>query len=92
MTKQLVLAAVIATTSLASGSVLAMKNESTVSEYKPSISNFISPYISSVGMGNGLDGNGLGIRLGYKQKWPPIFGHDFKWSICFDSTQQYRDR
>ncbi|EJL6492300.1 porin family protein [Vibrio cholerae] len=66
MTKQLVLAAVIATTSLASGSVLAMKNESTVSEYKPSISNFISPYISSVGMGNGLDGNGLGIRLGYK--------------------------
>ncbi|GIA83198.1 hypothetical protein VCSRO182_3433 [Vibrio cholerae] len=25
-------------------------------------------------------------------KWPPIFGHDFKWSICFDSTQQYRDR
>ncbi|MFS1529398.1 DUF3465 domain-containing protein [Vibrio cholerae] len=26
------------------------------------------------------------------EKWPPIFGHDFKWSICFDSTQQYRDR
>ncbi len=26
------------------------------------------------------------------QKWSPIFGHDFKWSICFDSTQQYRDR
>lgn len=28
----------------------------------------------------------------FKEKWPPIFGHDFKWSICFDSTQQYRDR
>ncbi|WP_193277909.1 NADPH-dependent FMN reductase [Vibrio navarrensis] len=27
-----------------------------------------------------------------QEKWPPIFGHDFKWSICFDSTQQYRDR
>ncbi|MBE4573091.1 hypothetical protein BOO36_04395 [Vibrio navarrensis] len=28
----------------------------------------------------------------HREKWPPIFGHDFKWSICFDSTQQYRDR
>ncbi|GIA82958.1 chain-length determining protein [Vibrio cholerae] len=37
------------------------------------------------------------VAIGYaltaqEYKWPPIFGHDFKWSICFDSTQQYRDR
>ncbi|MBE4609568.1 hypothetical protein [Vibrio navarrensis] len=34
----------------------------------------------------------MGIFHQLSQKWPPIFGHDFKWSICFDSTQQYRDR
>ncbi len=33
-----------------------------------------------------------GEKRGEIQKWPPIFGHDFKWLICFDSTQQYRDR
>lgn len=32
------------------------------------------------------------LRRQENEKWPPIFGHDFKWSICFDSTQQYRDR
>ena len=32
------------------------------------------------------------VITGAQKKWPPIFGHDFKWSICFDSTQQYRDR
>lgn len=66
MTKQLVLAAVIAATSLTSVSAMANKTDSSVAEYKPSISNYISPYISSVNMGNGLDGSGLGIRLGSK--------------------------
>lgn len=27
-----------------------------------------------------------------KQKWTPIFGHDFKWLICFDSTQKHWNR
>jgi galactokinase len=39
-----------------------------------------------------MTGGGFGGCIVALEKWPPIFGHDFKWSICFDSTQQYRDR
>lgn len=66
MTKQLVLAAVIAATSLTSVSAMANETDSGLGEYSPSISNYVSPYLSSVSMGNGLDGSGLGVRIGYK--------------------------
>ncbi|GHW17306.1 diguanylate cyclase [Vibrio cholerae] len=49
------------------------------------------------GYGDIVNSQGVDMLAGYapvknSEKWPPIFGHDFKWSICFDSTQQYRDR